>query len=83
MLESAAALKSRPVKEAVFKLLSALAHRYAQLDVVSGAMVDLVNKHEHLPTALAELAEYAAQHHNDPRLVSSSHTIAVGRGGGS
>lgn len=71
VLESPGALKARPSKEAAFKLLSALTHRYGQLDVVGGALVDLMNKHEHLPAALAELAEYAAQHHNDPRLVGS------------
>jgi len=70
MLESSAAVKNRSVKEASFKLLSALVHKYQQLDVVSGAMIDLMNKHEHLSTTLAELAEFASQHHNDPRLVS-------------
>jgi hypothetical protein len=70
MLESSAAVKNKSVKEASFKLLSALVHKYQQMDVVSGAMIDLMNKHEHLPTTLAELAEFASQHHSDSRLVS-------------
>lgn len=69
MLESNAALKTKAVKEGSFKLLTALAHSYKQLDTVCGALVDLLNKHEHAPVVLAELAEFAAVRHGDARLV--------------
>ena len=70
MLKSSAALKLKAVKEGAFKLLSALAHRYQQLDVVSGALVDVLNKQEHVPPVLAELADFAFVRYGDARLVS-------------
>lgn len=72
MLRSSAALKMKAVKEGAFKLLSALAHRYQQLDVVCGALVDLLNKLEHVPPILAELADFALGRYGDARLVRAS-----------
>lgn len=77
MLESAVALKTKAVKEGSFKLLSALAHRFQQQDVVTGALVDLMNKHEHLPNVLAELAEFSYNRYTDASLVSDRCTISV------
>lgn len=74
ILESHPALKSKAVKEGAFKLLSALAYRFQQLDVVTGAAVDLLNKHEHVPVVLAELSEFALARHGDARLVSTLHS---------
>ena len=69
MLESSTAIKNKSVREAAFRLVSALAMKYQQLDVVVEALVDLMNKHEHLPSVLAELADFSNQHHSNPRLV--------------
>ena len=62
-------MKSKPAKEGAFRLLAALAHRFQQLDVVTGAMVGLLNKLDHVPAVLAELAEFALTRHGDARLV--------------
>lgn len=69
MLGSPTALRSKVVREAAFRLLAAMALRYQQLDVVAGALVDLLSKHDHLPSVLAELAEFAAQQHGNGQLV--------------
>ncbi len=72
VLKSSPALKMKAVREGAFKLLSALAHKYQQLDVVCGALIDLLNKQEHVPSVLAELAEYALVRYGDARLVGTS-----------
>lgn len=69
VLESPTAVRSRTAKEASFRMMAALALRYQQLDVAAGDLVDLLNKHEHLPAVLAELAAFAAQQYEDSRLV--------------
>lgn len=76
-LESQSAIRSKVVKEAAFQLTTALALRYQQLDVVAATAVDLLNKFEHLPTIMAELAEFAMQHTSDARLVSSRGFFAT------
>ena len=73
VLKTSAALKIKAVKEGAFKLLSALAYKYQQLDVVCGALVDLLNKQEHVPQVLAELADFALVRHGDARLVLNSY----------
>ena len=70
LLELPAALKTKAVREGAFKLLSSLAHRFQQLDTVTGALIDLLNKHEHVPAVLAELSEFAFVKYGDARLVS-------------
>ena len=77
MLKSGSALKIKAVKEGAFKLLSALAHKYQQLDVVCGALVDLLNKQEHVPPVLAELADFAWVRYGDARLVTHFSWICL------
>ncbi len=71
MLANAAAMKSKVVKEGAFRLLSACALRYQHLEAISAAVIDLVNKQEHLSGVMAELAEFAAAAY-DNRLVGCS-----------
>jgi hypothetical protein len=68
---NSAAMKDKAVREAVFRILSVAALRYAQLESISASLVNLLSKHEHLPPVLAQLAEFAAATNSDGRLVSN------------
>lgn len=65
-------MKSKVTKSAAFLIISTAVHKYQQLDTVTGALIDILNKYEHSATVLAELSEYANTNFNDSRLVSST-----------
>lgn len=66
---SAAAMRDPVVGEAVARILTAGALRFGQLEGVTAALFNLLNKHEHLPGPLAQLAAFSARRGDDNRLV--------------
>ena len=69
MLDSAAGVKDRAARDSICVILASAALRYRQLDSVAAALVDLLNKHEHMAGLCAELAQYAAIKCDDAQLV--------------
>ena len=67
---SAAAMRDPMLCEAVARTLSAGALRFGQLEGVTAALFNLLNKHEHLPGPLAQLAAFSARRNDDNRLVN-------------
>ena len=70
---STAVMRDAVVFEAVARILSAGALRFGQLEGVTAAVFDLLNKHEHLPGPLAGIAAFSAHRNNDNRLVRPQH----------
>ena len=70
-LENPAALKSRVTKNAAFEMLGSCALKWGQLEQVTTALIDLLNKFEHLPAPIAELASAAADRFENAHLASA------------
>lgn len=51
---------------------AAAALRYGQLEPVAHALFDVLNKHEHIPAVIADIAEFASRRNHDNRLVSAA-----------
>ncbi|KAK9823736.1 hypothetical protein WJX72_005030 [[Myrmecia] bisecta] len=68
MLASAAAVKNKGNRDSAARILSACALKYQQLETISASLVALLNKHEHLPAPLAEVAQISANLYEDNRL---------------
>lgn len=69
MLDSAAGVKDRAARDSICIILASAALRYRQLDSVAAALVNLLNKHEHMAGLCAELAQYAVIKCDDAQLV--------------
>ena len=69
MLDSVAGVKDRAARDSICMILASAALRYRQLDSVAAALVDLLNKHEHMAGLCAELAQYAVIKCDDAQLV--------------
>jgi len=70
-LENPAALKSRVTKQAAFEMLGSCALKWGQLEQVTTALIDLLNKFEHLPAPIAELASAAADRFENAHLAAA------------
>ena len=79
-LELPACAKSQELAGQAAHVLVVAALKYNQLEGVSTALVDLLNKHEHTPAPVAELLRYSIAQYDDARLASG---VALGGGGGS
>ena len=66
---SPAVMRDPVVGEAVARVLAAGALRFGQLEGVTAALFNLLNKHEHLPAPLAHIAAFSARRNDDNRLV--------------
>ena len=70
MLDSPAGMKDRAARESICMILASAALKYRQLESVAAALVDRLNKHEHMAGLCAELAQYAVIKYDDAQLVS-------------
>ena len=70
MLDSAAGVKDRAARDSICIILASVALKYRQLDSVAAALVNLLNKHEHMAGLCAEVAQYAVIKCDDAQLVS-------------
>ena len=69
-LDTITGARSRDVREAGARVLGCAAHRHGQLEAIAAALVDGLNKNEHLAAAAAEVAQVACSCFGDDRLVS-------------
>jgi len=70
-LENPAALKSKVTKQATFQMLGSCALKWGQLEQVTTALIHLLNKYEHLPGPIAELASTAADRFENAHLAAA------------
>ena len=70
-LENPAALKSKVTKRAAFEMMGSCALKWGQLEQVTTALIHLLNKHEHLPGPIAELASSAADRFENAHLAAA------------
>jgi len=70
-LENQSALKSRVTKQAAYEMLGSCALKWGQLEQVTTALIDLLNKFEHLPGPIAELASAAADRFENAHLAAA------------
>lgn len=63
-------------------LAAATALRHGQLEPVAHALFDVLNKHEHIPAVVADIAAFASLRNHDSRLVCArprAVTVQPGR----
>lgn len=70
-LENPAALKSKVTKRAAFEMMGSCALKWGQLEQVTTALIHLLNKCEHLPGPIAELASAAADRFENAHLAAA------------
>lgn len=51
------------------EIAAATALRYGQVESVAHGLFDVLNKHEHIPAVIADIAEFASHRNHDNRLV--------------
>ena len=72
-LEDPTAVKDALSRESMFRILGYCAIKYRQTEATTAALVDLLSKHDHLPTACAEMAEWVSEKLGDNQLVRCKH----------
>lgn len=70
-LSSTQAIKSRELKQHLCSLVGATALKYGQLEGMSNGLVDLLNKHEHVPVIISEIVADASRRYDDSRLAET------------
>lgn len=70
-LENSAAMKSKVTKRATFEMMGSCALKWGQLEQVTTALIHLLNKCEHLPGPIAELASNAADRFENAHLAAA------------
>lgn len=70
-LGSVQATKSRELKQHLCSLIGATALKYGQLEGMSNGLVDLLNKHDHVPVVISELVADASRRYDDSRLAET------------
>lgn len=68
VLGSVQAIKSKELKQHLCSLVGATALKYGQLEGMSNGLVDLLNKHEHVPVVISEVVADASRRYDDSRL---------------
>ena len=64
-LENPTSLKSKVTKRATFQMVGSVASKWGALDDVVTALLHVLNKHDHLSTAIADLCGDAADRYDD------------------
>ena len=70
-LENPTSLKSKVTKRATFQMVGSVASKWGALDDVVTALLHVLNKHDHLSTAIADLCGDAADRYDDARLAAA------------
>lgn len=74
-LETPSAAKDEELAGGAAHVLAVTAIKYQQLDAVTGALVDALNRFEHTPPLVAELLRYSVAQFDDGRLVRASSLL--------
>lgn len=70
-LENPTSLKSKVTKRATFQMVGSVASKWGALDDVVTALLHVLNKHDHLSAAIADLCGDAADRYDDARLAAA------------
>jgi len=70
-LENPTSLKSKVTKRATYQMVGSVASKWGALDDVVTALLHILNKHDHLSTAIADLCGDAADRYDDARLAAA------------
>ena len=70
-LENPTSLRSKVTKRATFQMVGSVASKWGALDDVVTALLHVLNKHDHLSTAIADLCGDAADRYDDARLAAA------------
>jgi len=62
------------------EIAAATALRYGQVESVAHGLFDVLNKHEHIPAVIADIAEFASHRNHDNRLVRPLRRRSHSRG---
>jgi len=70
-LENAQSLKSKVTKRATFQMIGSIASKWGALDDCVTSLLHILNKHDHLACAIADLCGDAADRYDDARLAAA------------